>query len=115
MDTLFNAEQLPWENHPTAHGVSIKKIITTQQFGEDSPTILLIKIPVGVGVPEHVHEGSEDILFIVAGQATMWIDGTGNVKLQKDTVVRVPRDTKHRIFDVTDELLIYDVFSPGFM
>jgi len=35
--------------------------------------------------------------------------------LQKGTVVRVQRKTKHRIFDVSEELLIYDVFSPGIM
>lgn len=115
METLFDTEKLSWENHPSAKDVSIKRIITTQRFGKDSPSILLIKVPAGVGVPEHVHEESEDILFIVAGQATMWIDGTGDVKLQEDTVIRVPRNTRHRIFDVSDELLIYDVFSPGIM
>ncbi|MBW2544712.1 MAG: cupin domain-containing protein [Deltaproteobacteria bacterium] len=115
MEILFNAGNLPWENHPAVKDVSIKKIITTQRFGKDSPSIIMVKIPVGVEVPEHVHEESEDILFILTGKATMWIDGIGKLKLQKNAVVRVPRDTKHRIFDVTDELLIYDVFSPGIM
>lgn len=115
METLFDMENLSWENHPAVKDVSIKKIITTQRFGKDSPSILMIKVPAGVEVPEHVHENSKDILFIIAGEATMWIDGIGNLKLQKDRVIRVPRNTKHRIFDVTDELLIYDVFSPGIM
>lgn len=92
-----------------------KKIVTTDQFGKDSPSIVRVKIPVGVEVPEHVHEESEDILFILAGKAAMWIDGIGNLKLQENEVVRVPRSTKHSIFDVTDELLVYDVFSPGIM
>lgn len=115
MEILFNAENLLWENHPAIKGVSIKKIVTTEQFGKDSPSIVMVKIPVGVEVPEHLHEESEDILFILAGEATMWIEGIGNVKLQKNVVVRVPRNTKHRIFDVTDGLLVYDVFSPGIM
>jgi len=115
MEILFNAENLLWENHPAIKGVSIKKIVTTEQFGKDSPSIVMVKIPVGVEVPEHLHEESEDILFILAGKATMWIDGLGNFKLQENAVVRVPRSTKHRIFDVTDELLVYDVFSPGIM
>jgi len=115
METFFDTGTLLWEEHPTARNVSIQKIITTGQFGKDSPSILVVKIPADAEVPEHVHEKSEDILYILSGEAAMWIDGTGNVALHKGVVVRVPRNTRHRIFDVTDELLIYDVFSPGIM
>ncbi|MCD6486939.1 MAG: cupin domain-containing protein [Syntrophobacterales bacterium] len=115
MDVLFNAGNLLWKDHPAIKGVSIKKIVTTEQFGKDSPSIVMVKIPVGVEVPEHIHKESEDILFILAGKATMWIGGIGNLRLQKNVVVRVPRNTRHRVFDVTDELLVYDVFSPGIM
>ena len=115
METFFDTETLSWEDHPTVRNVSIKKIITMEEFGEDSPSILMVKIPVGVEVPEHVHEKSEDMLFILSGEATMWVDGAGDVPLCKGNVVRVPRNTKHRIFDVTDEIIIYDVFSPGIL
>jgi len=115
METFFDTETLSWEDHPTVRNVTIKKIITMEEFGEDSPSILMVKIPVGVEVPEHIHEKSEDILFILSGEATMWVDGAGDVPLCKGNVVRVPRNTKHRIFDVTDEIIIYDVFSPGIL
>lgn len=115
MEDFFDTASLPWVDHPTVRNVSIKRIITTQRFGKDSPSILMVRIPVDVEVPEHVHEQSEDILFILSGKAAMWIDGTGNVTLRKGVVVRVPRNTRHRIFNVTGELLVYDVFSPGIM
>ncbi|MBN2283244.1 MAG: cupin domain-containing protein [Deltaproteobacteria bacterium] len=115
MDIMYDTESLAWVAHPTVENVSIKKVVTAERFGTDSPTILMVRIPVGEEVPEHVHERSEDILFILSGTATMWIDGVGEIPLQKGRVVRVPRGTKHRIFDVSDELLIYDVFSPGIM
>jgi len=35
--------------------------------------------------------------------------------MHQGMVIRVPRNTRHRIFDVTDDLLVYDVFSPGIM
>jgi len=41
------------------------------------------------------------------------LSGIGEVPLRTGNVVRVPRGTNHRIFDVTEELLIYDVFAPG--
>jgi len=115
MNILFDTAELPWEHHPSVADVFIKRIVTTAQFGDDSPSIVMVKIPSGVEVPEHIHETSEDILFIVSGHGTMWIDGVGPVRMKKDAVVRVPRNTKHKIFDVTEELLVYDVFSPGIM
>lgn len=115
MRVSFNLEGLSWIDHPSVVNVSIKKIVTNEEFGEESPSILIVKIPAHVEVPEHIHNNSEDILFILSGRGSMWIDEVGDVALQKGTVVRVPRNTKHRIFDVSEELLIYDVFSPGIM
>ena len=115
MEVLFTTDSLAWVPHPTVNDVSIKKIITMEDFGQESPSIIMVRIPIGVVVPDHIHEKSEDILFILSGTATMWIDGVGEMPLRKGTVVRVPRNTNHRIFDITEELLVYDVFSPGIM
>jgi len=65
---------------------------------KDSPSIIIVKIPVGIEVPEHVHEESEDILFILTGKATMWIDGIGNLKLQKKRSRSC--STKHETQDI---------------
>ncbi|MBW2636866.1 MAG: cupin domain-containing protein [Deltaproteobacteria bacterium] len=115
MEVLYTTGDVPWVDHPSVQNVSIKKVITKEQFGEESPSIIMVKIPAHVEVPEHIHDKSEDILFILSGRGTMWIHEIGDVTLQKGAVVRVPRNTKHRIFDVSEELLIYDVFSPGIM
>jgi mannose-6-phosphate isomerase-like protein (cupin superfamily) len=115
MEVLFTSDSLMWVPHPTVNDVYIKKIITMETFGQESPSIIMVRIPIGVVVPDHIHENSEDILFILSGSGTMWIDGVGEVPLHKGSVVRVPRNTNHRIFDVTQELLIYDVFSPGIL
>ncbi|HEU17928.1 MAG TPA: cupin domain-containing protein [Deltaproteobacteria bacterium] len=115
MEVLFTTNSLTWVPHPAVENVSIKKIITMENFGNESPSIIVVRIPVGVVVPEHIHADSEDILFILSGAGIMRIDGVGEVPLRKGNVVRVPRNTKHRIFDVSEELLVYDVFSPGIM
>ena len=115
MEVLFTTDSLAWVPHPTVSDVFIKKIITREKFGQESPSIIVVRIPVGVVVPDHIHKNSEDILFILSGVGTMWIDGVGEVPLRKGNVVRVPRNTNHRIFDITEELLVYDVFSPGIM
>jgi len=115
MEIMYNTEILPWENHPSVNNVFIKKMITKKRFGEESPSILMVKIPVNAVVPEHIHKESEDILFILAGTGSMWIEKVGELTLKKGVVIRVPRNTKHKIYDVSKELLIYDVFSPGIM
>jgi mannose-6-phosphate isomerase-like protein (cupin superfamily) len=115
MEILFTTDSLAWVPHPTVSDVQIKKIVTMEVFGQESPSIIMVRIPVGVVVPDHIHGNSEDILFILSGSATMWIDGVGEVPLRKGSVIRVPRNTNHRIFDVTEEVLVYDVFSPGIL
>ena len=46
-------------------------------------------------------------------QAEMYVEGAGNLELKPGVVVRVPMGAKHKIFNVTEELLIYDVFQPA--
>ena len=43
----------------------------------------------------------------------MYVEGAGNLELKPGVVVRVPIGVKHRIFNVTEELLLYDVFQPA--
>ncbi len=75
-------------------------------------TIFLVNLPAGKEIPEHVHETQEDIIFILSGRARMWIDGAGDFELEKGTFIRVPPNTKHRIYNVTEDILNYDVFTP---
>jgi len=113
MKIVINTEEREWSPHPTAKNVLIKSLITKKEFGEDSISILLVKIPKGAVVPEHIHEESEDILYILSGHAKMFIEGLKKFEIEKGMLIRVPRGIKHSIYDVTEDLLIYDVFSPG--
>lgn len=38
---------------------------------------------------------------------------TNSGELKEGVQITVPAGIKHEIFDVTEELLIYDVFAPG--
>ncbi len=78
-------------------------------------TCMLVKIPAGKHVAEHVHADQDDILFPLAGKAVMWVDGVGEFPLIPGVVVRVPKGTRHKIEKVTEELLIHDVFCPYLM
>ncbi|MBW1708166.1 MAG: cupin domain-containing protein [Deltaproteobacteria bacterium] len=114
MEAYRSVEEISWIPHPSAQGVKIKPLISEKEHGLNV-TCMLVDIPVGKQVPEHIHEEQDDILYPLRGRAVMWVDGTGNFSLKPGMIVRVPRRVKHKVFDVTENLLIYDVFCPALM
>ncbi len=103
-----------WIPHPVAKGVTMKPLVTKKNNGTDVSCIL-VRIPKGGEVPEHVHEEQDDILYPLIGRAIMSVDGAGSFSLEPGCIVHVPKGTKHRIEDVTEELVLYDVFWPALM
>jgi quercetin dioxygenase-like cupin family protein len=107
-------EKIPWIPHPTAEGVQIKPFISEKEHGL-GVTLMLVKIPAGKEVAEHIHPNQDDILYPLSGKGAMWVDGAGKFSLGPGIVVRVPKEIKHKGFDVTEELLICDVFCSALL
>ena len=72
-----------------------------------------MRVPAGIEIPEHIHEEQVDILYPIQGAAEMYVEGTGTFPLKPGIIVIVPKGTKHKISNVTEELLVYDVFQPA--
>ncbi|MBE9542135.1 MAG: cupin domain-containing protein [Proteobacteria bacterium] len=114
MEVYRSVEKVSWMPHPTVQGVKIKPLISNKEHGLNV-TCMLVNVPAGKEVPEHIHEEQDDILYLLQGKAVMWVDGTGDFSLEPGVIVRVPKGKKHKIFDVSQDLLIYDVFCPALM
>jgi quercetin dioxygenase-like cupin family protein len=114
MEVYRLMEKIPWTQHPTADGVEIKPFISQKEHDLDV-TCMLVRIPAGYEVEEHIHSNQNDILYPLAGKGIMWVDGAGEFELVPGIVVRVPKGTKHKIKNVTEELLINDVFCPALL
>jgi quercetin dioxygenase-like cupin family protein len=114
MESVTKVEELEWQPHPTVEGVKIKVLVSWRAQGTDV-TCMLVRIASGLEVPEHVHDLSDDILYPLAGRARMWVDGSGDFSLEPGVIVRVPQGVRHRIFDVSEDLLLYDVFWPALL
>jgi quercetin dioxygenase-like cupin family protein len=112
MEIYTDVDNISWKPHPIAEGVEIKPLVTKKDDKLDV-TCLLIKIPVGREVPEHTHDDQVDIIYPLQGNADMHVEGTGTFKLEPGIVVRVPKGARHKIFNVTEEVLVYDVFHPA--
>ena len=114
MEVNRSVEEVSWMPHPLAQGITIKPLISEKEHGLNV-TCMLVNVPAGKEVPEHIHEEQDDSLYPLQGKAVMWVDGAGNFSLEPGVIVRVPKGKKHKIFDVTQDLLIYDVFCPALM
>ena len=112
MEICKTVADISWLPHPLFKNVTIKPLVTQKEDGLDV-TCMLVRVPAGQEIPEHIHEVQMDILYPLQGQAEMHVDGAGEFPLKPGMVVRVPKNTKHYIFNVTEELLIYDVFQPA--
>lgn len=114
MSFVIKEEEVEWKPHSFAKGVKIKPLLTKEKHGADV-TCLTVIVKKGLEVPEHIHEGQDDILYILSGKAKMWINGIGEFELTKGMLVKVAKKTRHKIYGVTEDLMIYDVFSPATM
>jgi len=114
MKPNINVEELKWQPHKTAKGVEIKPLISKAVQGTDV-TCMLVRIGRGLEVREHIHENCDDILYPLSGRARMAVEGRKDFALEPGVIVRVPKGTKHGIYDVSEDLLIYDVFWPALL
>jgi quercetin dioxygenase-like cupin family protein len=112
MEIIKTIADVSWRPHPLVKEVNIKPLVTKSEDNLDV-TCMLVRVPAGIDIPEHIHEEQADILYPIQGKAEMNVEGAGTFSLEPGVVVRVPKGTKHRIFNVTDELLVYDVFQPA--
>ncbi len=104
-------DERDWQPHPSAAAIEIKPLLTKKEDGA-AVSCLLVRAPKGSEIPEHIHQTSADIIYPLAGKAKVVIAGHGEFPLIPGVLVRVPPNTVHRIYDVTEDLLAYDVFVP---
>ncbi|OSS42633.1 hypothetical protein DESAMIL20_517 [Desulfurella amilsii] len=105
-------ENLEFIEHSANKNVKIGYVFTHKNDSVEF-TSAIVKIPKGESIPEHTHD-VYDIICPVSGKGRIWVENAGECELKKGVFVKVPPHTKHRIFDVQEDLEIYDIFS-GFL
>ena len=107
---IVHPQDVKWEPHPQLAKAKVAFLVSHRDENMDL-TIMLVDLPVGTEVPRHTHE-CDDIIYLVEGKAKMWIEGMGDVPVEKGSFVRIPKGTLHQPHDIEEDLIAYDVFYP---
>jgi quercetin dioxygenase-like cupin family protein len=111
MSIVRNLAEINETAHPFLENVGMRPLYSKRDDGGEI-TCFVVKCNVGAEIQEHVHSETTDIIYVLQGKATMWIEDRGSFLLEPGVFVVVPKSLKHRTYDVLEELLIYDVFVP---
>lgn len=111
MSIIKNTAHVQETPHPFLKGISMRTLYS-KKADEADVTCFLVKCGVGSEIQEHIHEKEVDIIYVLQGKATMWIQDRGDFQLEPGVFVAVAKGMKHRTYNVTEELVIYDVFTP---
>jgi len=64
-------------------------------------------------IPDHTHEESEEVLFLISGRAKLVLEGEGEWEIGPETAFYSPLGVKHRLENIGDEpLKIVWVYCP---
>ncbi len=90
------------------------KLLLAPKFGGVKSVSMGMNITeVGSMIPDHVHENSEEVLFLISGHAKIVIEGEGEWEIGPETAFYSPVGVKHRVENIGDEpLRIVWVYSP---
>jgi len=86
--------------------------VTIAIEGKDKPLAAsLLELPDGAAVPEHVHAGETELLYVMAGTGTMTVAGV-QLPVTATSVVQIPKNTKHA-FTAAQRVRALQIYTPG--
>ncbi len=108
---VVQPNDIKWEAHPHLANVKVAYLLSRRDEKVDL-TCFLVHLPAGTEVEKHIHENSDDIIYVVKGKAKMWIDQIGDFPMVAGAFLRIPKGMLHQPHDIEEDLIVYDVFYP---
>ncbi|HWQ46413.1 MAG TPA: cupin domain-containing protein [Longilinea sp.] len=93
----------------------VSKLLLAPKFGGVKNVSMGMNITeVGSMIPDHVHEESEEVLFLISGHAKIVMEGIGEWEIGPETAFYSPIGVKHRVENIGDEpLKLVWVYCPA--
>ncbi|PMP64912.1 MAG: cupin [Thermodesulfobacterium geofontis] len=111
MAFIINLKNLEMKPHPKFEGVKIGYILTKEKHPELSITVLEI-LP-GIEIPLHSHEKEVDTIFILEGEAEVFLRDSWEKAKEGDIIVISPKEI-HGVKAVGEKSLkCYIVHAPA--
>jgi mannose-6-phosphate isomerase-like protein (cupin superfamily) len=80
------------------------KLLLAPKFGGVQKVSMGMNITeAGSMIPDHVHEGAEEVMFLISGRAKLVIEGEGEWEIGPETAFYSPLGKKHRLENIGDE------------
>ncbi len=99
--------------HPIAGGKGTASILFDATNGSPEAALTLLVLQPGAAVPEHVHETSAELLYVLEGEAEMTLGGEA-FRLVPNTAVRIPANAKQAAKAVSDRpFRALQVYAPA--
>ena len=112
MSLVKKIDEIREEPHPFLESVGMRTLYSKRENNGDV-TCFIVSCGVGSEIKEHVHHEEADLIYVLEGKASMWVEDRGEFSLVPGVFVAVPKGLRHRTYDVEEERLIYDVFTPA--
>ena len=92
----------------------VSKLLLAPKFGGVKNVSMGMNITeVGSMIPDHKHDESEEVLFLISGHARIVIEGVGAWEIGPETAFYSPLGVTHRVENIGDEpLRIVWVYCP---
>jgi quercetin dioxygenase-like cupin family protein len=110
MSLVKKIDEINEEPHPFLESVAMRTLYSKRENNGDV-TCFIVRCLVGSEIEEHVHSKEADLIYVLEGKASMWVEDRGEFSLVPGVFVAVPKGLRHRTYGVEEELLIYDVFT----
>jgi quercetin dioxygenase-like cupin family protein len=112
-DIVLKVENLKWDDHPINEAIKLAFLVTKKEHNIEG-TCMIARVPKGGGIAEHTHK-AHDLIIPIAGKGKFWINGLGDFLMEKGNVFSIPPGISHRLYDVTEDIEILDVYIPAIL
>jgi quercetin dioxygenase-like cupin family protein len=94
----------------TADGPSTQYAGATQ-IPDRTFSAAVLTVPAGAAIAEHVHAAETELLYVLAGEGTLTVDGVA-LPVIATSVVQIPKNTRHA-FMATSAVRAVQIFTPA--
>jgi quercetin 2,3-dioxygenase len=93
-------------------GGMLQTALCRAQETDGTMAITTVELPMGAGLPLHVHASTHEVLIVVEGRLRVTLDGAEHLVTRGDTV-NVPPGTAHRYVSESHHAKVLSMSAPG--